>query len=101
MKEIFQRYSDKVLEHLNTLFTDEVTTETAVQKYEERTKKKKRISLFPSGTLSYLTYLHSICSCDFVVDSEFLYHLISCYLSSNLGSLSNRHYLHFLMQVQN
>lgn len=35
MKETFQRYSDKVPEPLNTLFTDRITTKTAVQKHED------------------------------------------------------------------
>lgn len=69
----------------------------------KRELKENRTSLFLSGSLSYLRYFHNISSYDCVVYRESLYHLILCYQGSNLklGSLSNRHYLHFLMQVQN
>ena len=42
-------------------------------------KKEQNFTNFPSGTLLYLRCFHNICSYDFVVDSEFLYHLILCY----------------------
>ena len=45
-KEIFQRYSEKVPEPLNTQFTDRETRKTAVQKHEERTKKRAELHFF-------------------------------------------------------
>lgn len=46
MKEVFDRYSAKAPQPLNTEFTDQLGKDAAVKAYEERIQKQKT-SLFP------------------------------------------------------
>ena len=49
MKEVFERYSSKAPNPLNTQFADRVDKKTAVQKHKEKTQQKNTTSLFPSS----------------------------------------------------
>jgi len=49
MKEVFDRYSSKAPNPLNTQFADRVDKKTAIQKHKEKTQQKNTTSLFPSS----------------------------------------------------
>ena len=57
MKEVNDKYSAKVPKPLNTQFPERATKEDAVTSYMERSKTKKKATLFPSSKFNFTLYL--------------------------------------------